>query len=119
MQDFKNIEVWKKAHCLVLETYKHTESFPASETYGITAQLRRASVSIPTNIAEGAAKGSNADFARFLQIAFGSASEVEYLFLLARELNFINEAIYAQLNSQTVEVKKMLSGFIKKLKAVN
>lgn len=119
MQDFKNIEVWKKSHLLVKYIYRATESFPSSEVYGITSQLRRAAVSIPTNIAEGAAKGSNADFGRFLQIAFGSASEVEYLILLAFELNILKEDEYEQLNNQTVEVKKMLSGFIKKLKAVN
>lgn len=119
MEDFKNIEVWKKAHLLVKDIYRDTVSFPSTEVYGITSQLRRAAVSIPTNFAEGAAKGSNADFGRFLQIAFGSASEVEYLILLSFELNFLQDDNYKQLNNQTVEVKKMLSGFIKKLKAVN
>lgn len=119
MQDFKNIDVWKKSHLLVKDIYRAAKSFPSSEVYGITSQLRRAAVSIPTNIAEGAAKGSNPDFGRFLQIAFGSASEVEYLILLAFELNFLKEDEYEQLNNDTVEVEKMLSGFIKKLKAVN
>jgi four helix bundle protein len=119
MQDFKNIEVWKKAHKLVLDIYQYTISFPSSELYGITSQIRRAAVSIPTNIAEGSAKGSNADFGRYLQIAFGSASEVEYLLLLSFELKFINEESYTVLLNQIIEIKKMLSGFIKKLKAVN
>ena len=118
MQDFKNIEVWKKAHKLVIDIYQNTVSFPSSELYGITSQIRRASVSTPTNIAEGSAKGSNADFCRYLQIAFGSASEVEYLLLLSFELKYINEE-YTVLLNQIIEVKKMLSGFIKKLKAVN
>ena len=119
MQDFKNIEVWKKAHLLVKDIYQQTNVFPTSEVYGITSQLRRAAVSIPTNIAEGAGKGSNADFGRFLQIAFGSASEVEYLLFLSFELTFLKEEIYNQLLTQIVEVKKMLAGFIKKLKTVN
>jgi four helix bundle protein len=115
MQDFKKIEVWKKAHELVKLVYRATSSFPASELYGITSQIRRAVVSVPTNIAEGCGKSSNPDFSRYLQISFGSACEVEYLLLLSFELNYLDETIYKNLSFQLEEVKKMLSGFIKKL----
>jgi len=117
MQNFRNIEVWKKAHDIVKSVYKATVSFPASELYGITSQIRRASISIPTNIAEGCGKGSNADFVRYLQISFGSGNEVEYLLLLSFELNYLDKSTYESLAIQIEEVKKMLSGFIKKLKA--
>ena len=84
--------------------------------YGITSQLRRAVLSIPTNIAEGTGRGSDADFKRFLQIAFGSASEVEYLLLLSIELKFIKDEEGKNLEAQIIEVKKMLSSLITKLK---
>ena len=93
-----------------------TAGFPKSELYGLTNQIRRASVSIPTNIAEGCGRGSDADFARFLQIAFGSSNEVDYLLLLSFDLGMIAETIFAKLNSQIVEIKRMVSGLLKKLK---
>ena len=119
MQDFKNIGVWKKAHDLVKSIYRATQSFPSHELYGITSQIRRASVSMPTNIAEGCGKSTNPDFSRYLQISFGSACEVEYLLLLSFELNYLDEKMYKNLSVQTEEVKKMLSGFIKKIKQEN
>ncbi|MDP1677631.1 MAG: four helix bundle protein [Bacteroidota bacterium] len=91
MQNLKNLLVWQKAHLLVKEVYVVSNDFPKEELYGITSQLRRAAVSIPTNIAEGSGRGSDADFKRFLQIAFGSTSEVEYLIFLSKELQFISE----------------------------
>lgn len=77
MQNFRDLRVWQKAHSFVLSLYRVTKSFPREEIYGLTAQIRRAAVSIPSNIAEGCARGSDADFARFLQNSMGSASEVE------------------------------------------
>ena len=85
MKDFRNLQVWEKAHKLTLSLYRATQSFPKEEVYGITSQLRRASSSIPTNIAEGCGRGSDAELGRFLQIAMGSASEVEYLALLVND----------------------------------
>ena len=85
MKDFRQLKVWEKAHHLALEVYKTTATFPKEEIYGLTSQLRRASVSIPTNIAEGCGRNTNADFARFLQIAMGSASETEYELILAHD----------------------------------
>lgn len=117
MKDFRKLQVWDKSHKLVLEIYKATSNFPSSELYGLTSQLRRAAVSIPSNIAEGVGRGSDADMGRLLQIAFGSASEVEYQLLLAFELKFLDSVDYAGLSSSIVEIKKMLSSLINKLKA--
>ncbi|MCW5875700.1 MAG: four helix bundle protein [Anaerolineales bacterium] len=117
MKDFRKLQVWEKSHKLVLEIYKATTSFPSSELYGLTSQIRRSAVSIPSNIAEGAGRGSDADMRRMLQIAFGSASELEYQLLLAFELKFISKEIHASLSQQVVEIKKMLSSFMKKLNA--
>ncbi len=116
MQDYKKIEVWKKAHKLVLDMYIVTSHFPSTEQFEITSQLKRAAVSIPTNISEGSGKRSNNDFSRYLQIAFGSASEVEYLLFLSYELKFMDSEKYNGLIAQILEIKKMIFGLIKKLK---
>jgi four helix bundle protein len=92
MKDFRNLNVWQKAHILAVVTYKTTADFPKSEIYGLTSQVRRACISIPANIAEGCGRNSDADFGRFLQIAFGSASELEYYFILAKELGFLDSS---------------------------
>ncbi len=117
MQNFRNLNVWHRGHQLTLEIYKVTKSFPKNELYGLTSQLRRACSSIPTNLAEGCGQGSDAQLARFAQIAMGSASEVEYHLLLAKDLEYLSETIYSQLNAQIIEIKKMLTSFVKKLKA--
>ena len=88
MQDFRDLKVWQKAHNVVLAVYRASAEFPAAERFGLTSQLRRAAVSIPANIAEGCVRSSDADFARFLHISLGSASEVDYYLLLARDLKF-------------------------------
>jgi four helix bundle protein len=117
VRDFRKQKVWEKSHSLTLEIYKVTESFPREELYGLTSQMRRACASIPANIAEGSGKDGDADFARFLQISRGSASELEYHLLLARDLGFLGNEDYQQLSKETNELKQMLSNFIKKLKA--
>lgn len=117
MQDFRKSMVWQKAHRLVLQAYRVSEQFPARELYGVTSQLRRACVSIPTNIAEGCGRRGDRDFARFLQIAMGSASEAEYLLLLARDLRFFATAHHQPLESQLIEVKKMLTSMLVRLRA--
>jgi four helix bundle protein len=117
MKDFRKQKVWKKAHDLALEVYRVTEAFPKKELFGLTSQIRRAGVSIPANIAEGCGRDTDADFARFLHIAMGSASELEYHFLLAHDLGFVPDPDYERLHNQTTEVKQMLTSFIKKLKA--
>ena len=94
MQDFKKMAVWQKSHALTLALYQATISFPRDEMYGLTSQLRRAGSSIPANIAEGCGRNGNAELARFLYIAMGSASELEYHLLLARDLGYLAEQTY-------------------------
>lgn len=118
MQDFRNIVVWQKTHQLALSVYKVTAKFPKDELYGLTSQLRRAAASVPTNIAEGCARGGDAEFARFLQIAMGSASEVDYLLLLSKDLRYLDDVEHQALASQASEIKRMLSSFIQKLKGI-
>lgn len=117
MKDFRDLVVWRKAHLLTLAAYESTAGFPKQELYGITSQIRRCAASIAANIAEGCGKRSNAEFQRFLGIAAGSASELEYHFLLAHDLVFINDVTYENLNHATVEVKRMLSALMRKVEA--
>jgi four helix bundle protein len=117
MQDFRNLKVWKKGHELTLKIYKVTAIFPRDEVYGLISQMRRSASSIPTNIAEGSSRDGDSEFARFLFIAMGSASELEYQILLAHDLLFLNKDDYNMLILDVTEVKKMLSSFILKLKA--
>ena len=117
MQDFRNLKVWEKAHTLTLAVYKSSKTFPRDEIYGLTSQMRRASVSIGANIAEGTCRRGDVDFARFLQIAVGSASELEYHLLLARDLEFLGASDYQQLSDETVDVKRMLASLMKRLRA--
>jgi four helix bundle protein len=112
MQDYKNLKVWERAHQLTLAVYQATATFPKEELYGLTSQIRRACASIPANIAEGTGRGSDAEMVRFLHIALGSASELDYHLLLARDLNFLNNSVHEQLTSELAEVKRMLNAFI-------
>jgi len=116
MKDFRSLKVRDMAHRLTLDIYRVTANFPKEELFGLTSQTRRASSSIPANIAEGCGRNSDADFCRFLTIAMGSASELKYQLLLAKDLGFINE-IYERLETEIVEVKRMLTALIQKLKA--
>ncbi len=116
MKDFRRLSVWQKAHHLTVAVYEITTCFPKDELYGLTSQIRRASVSVPANIAEACGRGSEAEFGRFLQIAQGSASELEYHLLLAHELKFLNSKNYEVLGSQVEEVRRMLTALMKKLK---
>ena len=117
MKDFRELKVWEKSHQLALAVYKLTATFPKDELYGLTSQIRRACVSIAANIAEGCGRSGDAELARFLQIAMGSASELEYHLLLARDLHFVNGTDYQEIHKQVTEVKRMLTGFIQTLKA--
>lgn len=117
MQNYRKLTVWQKSHQIVLNIYHITMQFPNSEKYGLTSQMRRAASSIPANIAEGSAKGSDKDYARFLHIALGSCTELDYHILLARDLNYITSSDYEALIKKVDEVGRMLNGFIKKLKA--
>jgi four helix bundle protein len=117
VQDFRNLKVWEKAHAFTLDVYKVSKCFPREEMYGLTSQMRRASASIGANIAEGSCRKGDVDFARFLQMAAGSASEVEYHLLLARDLNLLEGADYQRLSEEAVEVKRMLASLMRKLRA--
>ncbi len=116
MRDFRSIKAWEKAHILTLEIYRATQRFPREELYGLASQMRRAASSIPANIAEGCGRAGDAELARFCQLSFGSASELEYWPLLARDLRYIDEADYDGLRAGTVEVKKMLGALLTTLR---
>jgi len=109
MQDFHKVKVWEKAHALTLEVYRMTVRFPRSEEFGLRSQLRRASASIAANIAEGCGRASPAEFGQFLNQAIGSASELEYHLLLARDLSLIADSAHQSTSERTVEVKRMLA----------
>ena len=117
MQNFRDLNVWQKAHRLTLEVYRITLSFPRDERFGLTSQLRRACASICANLAEGCCRTGDKDFARFVDIAVGSASEVEYFLLLARDLSHLTEADYASLDEGVREVKRMLTGLNQRLRS--
>jgi len=117
MKDFRNLRVWEKAHLLTLESYRVTNDFPKAEMFGLSSQIRRAAASIAANIAEGCGKRGNGEFQRFLNIATGSASELQYHFLLARDLRFVEEETYQRMNSCVIEVKRMLSALARKVEA--
>lgn len=110
MRTHERLDVWKKSVDFVVLVYKATDCFPSDEKFGLTSQIRRASVSIPANIAEGAARNSNKEFLHFLSISQGSTSEVETELLIAFRLGFLNEKIYSELKSKLDEIGKMLSG---------
>jgi four helix bundle protein len=119
VQDFRQLQVWQKSHQLVLQVYAATKAFPPAEMYGLSNQMRRASVSVPSNIAEGCGRGSDKEFAQFTQVALGSISELEYQTLLAKDLGYMSLNTYNELTAQISEVKRMLIGLRKKLKATS
>ena len=116
MRDFHNYKVWSKGHQIALSIYKKTKSFPNEELFGLTSQIRRASMSIPFNIAEGCGRKSDAEFAHFLNIAAGSASEVEEELLLSFDLGFLDKESYQLLDNDIKEIKTMLSKLIDSIK---
>lgn len=116
MQNYKDLKVWEKAHRFTLDVYEATKSFPKEEIYSLTNQLRRASSSIPANIAEGCGKNTQADFAHYLNISLGSSNEAEYFLILARDLKYLNEDSFANLFKIVNEVKAMLISLISKVR---
>jgi four helix bundle protein len=117
VHDFRKLKVWQKAHELTLAVYKATTKFPREEIYGLTSQLRRASASIPANLAEGCGRSGDVELSRFCRIAWGSASEAEYHLLLARDLKFIKPEEHQALTAQLDEVQRMLTSFLDRLKS--
>ena len=119
MRDFKQFVVWQKSHRLTLQAYKCTQSFPREELFGLTSQIRRSAASVPANIAEGSGRNGDKELARFLNISAGSASELQYHFILAHDLGYLKTDEFNQLENQVIEVKRMLTGFVNKLKAIS
>lgn len=117
MKNFRDLSVWEKAHQLTLKIYEATSAFPADERFGLVSQIRRSANSVPMNIAEGCGRQSDRDFARFLHISMGSASELEYQLLLSHDLQYLKAKPYDELTNAIQEVKRMLTSLIKKLKA--
>jgi four helix bundle protein len=115
MEDFKDLRVWAKAHELTLLLYVRTRSFPKEEVYGLTSQIRRAASSIGANIAEGCGRRSDGEMKRFLQIARGSASELEYHLLLARDLSFLAADEFEDVKSRVLEIQRMLAVFVQRV----
>jgi four helix bundle protein len=116
MKNFKNLKVWQKGMGLVVTIYKATTQFPKEEIYGLTSQIKRSTVSIPSNIAEGSGHGSDKDFNRFLNIALGSSFELETQLILAKELEFLSEKDFSNISENLDEVQRMITGLQKDLK---
>ncbi len=108
MRNFKKYDIWKLSHQLTLTIYTISNSFPKDETYNLVSQIRRSTLSIPTNIAEGCGRNSDKEFNQFLNIALGSATETEYLILLAKDLNYLNEVNYLLLDQQINTIKSKI-----------
>jgi four helix bundle protein len=115
MRNFRELAVWKHAHELTVDIYRSTGVFPQRELYGLTSQIRRASASIGANVAEGAGRSSNADFARFLHISLGSANELQNHLLLARDLGFLELEPFARLEQRVQDIQRMLARFLQYL----
>jgi len=115
MRDFLTLEIWKGSHHLTLKIYRVTKDFPKEEMFGLTSQMGRSSYSIPCNIAEGCGRNSNSQLANFLQIAIGSCSEIQYQIMLSKELSYINEELFNELHTESIEIRKMIFKYREKL----
>jgi four helix bundle protein len=115
MQRFTNLLVWRRSHALVLEIYKLTTKFPKDERFGLVSQLRRAAASVPTNIAEGSKRRSNAEFGRFLNVSEGSLAEAEYLVMLSRDLAFLPASVAENILKEITEIAQMLNALRSKV----
>lgn len=113
MGNFRDLVVWRRAQDLALAVYRSTNTFPKEERYGITAQMRRAAVSVSSNIAEGCGRQGDREFARFLQIARGSVRELECQLLLSRDLGYLPPAVHAKLDADSQDISRMLNGLIR------
>lgn len=115
MKNFRELKVWQKSHQVALDVYRHSKEFPADERFGLIAHLRKSATSIPSNIAEGCGRAGDKELARFFSIAAGSASELEYQLLLARDLGYLLPDAHAHLTAQIAEVRRMLYRFMQSL----
>jgi four helix bundle protein len=117
VKDYRELKIWQRSHALTLALYRATKGFPRDEVSGLTSQMRRACASIPANIAEGCGREGDAELKRFLTIALGSACELDYHLLLARELGYLDESTNRALAADVMDIRRMLGSFIQKLKA--
>jgi four helix bundle protein len=117
VKDFRDLKVWHKAHDLALAIYRITATFPREERYGLTSQLRRSAASIGANLAEGCGRNGDAELCRFCSIVMGSASELEYHLLLAKDLEMLKPELHEEMAENTTEIKRMLAALIQKLNA--
>ena len=117
MRDYHKLRAFELADQLALAIYKCTKSFPKEEMFGLTSQIRRSAVSVPSNIVEGCAKSSQADYARFLEIAYGSVCEVEYQLSLAERLEYLEEQVAKDTTSLANETGRVLNGLLRSLKS--
>ena len=115
MRDFREVDVWRKAHQLTLDVYRATDALPKSEVFGVTAQVRRAAVAVPTRIADGCGRDGDVEFSAQLQKARGASSELEYLMLLCKDLGYLPPENYEALREDVVTVRKMLSGLLRRM----
>jgi four helix bundle protein len=117
MQDYRKLQAWQKSHALALRTYAVTANFPKDEMFSLTSQMRRAAVSIPANLAEGCYRDSRRSLAQAVRISLGSAAELEYYAILAADLNLLPDSSCATFAAETVDVKRVLSGFLRAIVA--
>ena len=115
MRDYKKLEVWNKAYILGITVYSITKTFPKEEIYGLTSQMRRASLSIPLNIAEGSRKSTDKDYKSFIHIAYGSCAELEVQVMYAKDFNYISPETATSLLNSISQISRMLNSFIKTL----
>jgi four helix bundle protein len=115
MRAFSNLSIWQKSHALTLKIYHITKSFPKEEMFGLSSQMRRSASSISTNIAEGCGRSSNPQFKHVLDFSLGSASELEYQVILSKDLFYISENIFNELEPMVTEVRKMIHAYRRKL----
>ena len=115
MRDCQTLSIWQRSHQLTLATYKATSNFPKEELFGLTSQMRRASFSVPTNIAEGCGRNSNDQLSNFLQISLGSISELHYQLILSKDLLYLNEITFLILETEAIEIRKIIFAYRSKL----
>lgn len=115
MRNFRELAIWVRSHSFALKIYSLTRRFPREEIFGLISQMRRSASSIPTNIAEGSGRNSNPDFKRFLGMASGSSSELEYQLILSKDLKYFTEEVFKELEKELITIRKMIHAFIKNI----
>ena len=117
MKDFRDLTVWQYAHQLTLAVYRETKQIPREETYGLVSQLRRCSASVAANIAEGCGRSGNPEFGRFLTMAMGSASELQYFLLLSRDLGYLSSHRHTEITTQVISMRRMMNRLLSKVRS--